>query len=134
MAKILIVDDEPSILQLFKYEFEDAGHMVALAKNGREALDAVAADLPDFIVLDLAMPEMSGKEFAMEFKRLSLSNPKLCNVHIVVMTGEDFLEASLNKVFSVIQGFVCFFPKMTPPEKVVEKAEEVLSKRGNGLN
>ncbi len=126
MAKVLVVDDEPAILQLFKYVFEDAEHTVSLAENGRKALDSIAEDLPDFIILDLSMPEMSGKEFAMEFKRLSLRDPKLRNIRIVVMTGEDFMEASLNNIFSSIPGFVCFFPKMIPPEKVLEKAEEVL--------
>lgn len=129
MAKVLIVDDEPAIGQLFKYVFEDAGHEVALAANGREALASVAADLPAFIVLDVAMPEMSGKEFAMEFKRRAAADPRLRTVRFVVMTGENFMDAGLNSVFSSTPGFVCYFPKMIPPEKVLEKAEEVLRAR-----
>ena len=132
MAKVLIVDDEPTILELFKYEFEDAGYTVMLAENGRVALDRVAADLPDFIVLDIAMPVMSGKEFALELKRLSLRDIKLRNIRIVVMTGENFMDPSLDKVFAALPGFVCFFPKMIPPEKVLEKAEEVLKERDGG--
>lgn len=131
MAKILVVDDEPSILQLFKYVFEDADHTVTLAENGLKALECVAAELPDFIILDIAMPEMSGKEFALEFKRRSVREPKLRDVRIVVMTGENFMDASLDRVFSALPGFVCFFPKMIPPEKVLEKAEEVFRERSD---
>lgn len=127
MAKILIVDDEPTIVELFRYIFEDAGHEVLSAGNGREALAAVQAAIPDFMVLDVAMPEMSGKEFVLELKRLAARDRRFGRIPFVVMTGENFMEAELNAVFSSVSGFVCFFPKMTPPEKVLEKAAEVLN-------
>jgi len=131
MAKILIVDDEPTILELFKYIFEDAGHEVALAKNGRQALDMLRGATPDFIVLDVSMPEMSGKEFVIELNRLALREPRFGRIPFVVMTGENFMEVELNKVFTLARGFVCYLPKMTPPEKVLEKAEEVLGGRSH---
>lgn len=129
MAKILIVDDEQTIRELFKYVFEDAGHEVSLANNGREALAAVQDGLPDFMVLDVAMPEMSGKEFVLELKRLSAADRALETIPFVVMTGENFMDKELNSVFSSVSGFVCFFPKMTPPEKVLETAETALTGR-----
>ena len=96
MAKILIVDDEPTILELFKYIFEDAGHEVALAKNGRQALDMLRGATPDFIVLDVSMPEMSGKEFVIELNRLALREPRFGRIPFVLMTGENFMEVELN--------------------------------------
>ena len=129
MAKILIVDDEPAIRELFKYVFEDAGHEVALAGNGREALDAIQGGAPDFMVLDVAMPEMSGMQMITELCRRALRDPRLGKIPFVVMTGENFMESELNKVFAGAGGFVCFFPKMVPPERVIEKAEEVLRGR-----
>ncbi len=126
MFKILIVDDEPAIRQLFQYVFEDAGYAVSLAANGREALASVSADTPDFIVLDVAMPEMSGKEFALELKKRSLLDARLGAIRFVVMTGENFMEAGLNAAFAALPGFSGYFPKMTPPEKVLERAEELL--------
>lgn len=126
MAEILIVDDEPAILELFKYVFEDAGHRVTVARNGLEALACIASDIPDFIVLDVAMPEMSGKEFALELKRLSGRDARLARIRFVVMTGENFMDSGLNRAFASVPGFVCFFPKMTPPEIVLQKAVEVL--------
>lgn len=126
MSKILVVDDEPTILELFKYVFEDAGHRVTVARNGLAALACLALDIPDFIVLDVAMPEMSGKEFALELKRLSQQDARLARIRFVVMTGENFMDAGLNRAFASTPGFVCFFPKMIPPEIVLQKAEEVL--------
>lgn len=126
MSKIMIVDDEQAILDLFRYVFEDAGHAVALARNGREALAALLASLPDFIVLDVAMPEMSGKEFALELKRLGASDQRFRDIRFVVMTGENFMDAGLNSAFASVPGFSGFFPKMTPPESVLARAEEIL--------
>lgn len=129
MSKILIVDDEPTILELFKYIFEDAGYEVSLANNGNRALAIVQNNIPDFMVLDVAMPEMSGKEFVMELKRLAAGDRRLGTIPFVVMTGENYMEGELNSVFASAAGFVCYFPKMTPPEKVLEKAVEVIGNR-----
>lgn len=126
MAKILIVDDEPTIRELFRYVFEECGYEVEQAENGRAALDCLTQSIPDFIILDIAMPEMSGKEFVLELGRRAVHTPRLSRIPFVVMTGEDLMEMELNKVFAASPGFVCFFPKMTPPEKVLEKAVEVL--------
>lgn len=126
MAKILVVDDESTIIDLFKYIFEDAGHEVTTARDGREALSCVKASLPEFIVLDVAMPGMSGKEFVLELRRLSAQDRRLAAIPIVVMTGENFMDHELNRVFAAHPGFVCYLPKMTPPEEVLKKAESVL--------
>lgn len=126
MAKILIVDDEPTIRGLFRYVFEEAGHEVAQAENGRAAFDRMNESLPDFIIMDIAMPEMTGKEFVLELGKRAQRDPRLARIPFVVMTGEDLMEMEVNRVFAANPGFVCFFPKMIPPEKVLEKAQEVL--------
>jgi len=106
--------------------FEEAGHQVALAVNGLQGLAALCDPLPDFIVLDVAMPVMSGKGFVLEMGNRALQDPRLASIPFVVMTGEDTMERELNEVFSASPGFICFFPKMVPPEQVVAKAVEVL--------
>jgi len=60
--KILVVDDQPINVQLLKRKLEREGMTVATAYSGREALDHVAADKPDLILLDVMMPEMDGIE------------------------------------------------------------------------
>jgi CheY-like chemotaxis protein len=128
MRKVLIVDDEPSIVQLFRFIFEDAGYEVLSGQNGREGLDVLsAAGRVDFIVLDVAMPVMDGREFILELGRRSGRDARLHGIPFVVMTGENFMESRLNHAFASSPGFVCFFPKMTPPETVLEKVEAVLA-------
>lgn len=130
MAKILIADDEPSIRELFRFIFQDAGHEVTLVNNGRQALEALKDSVPDFMVLDIAMPEMSGREFVTELRRVALRDPRLANIPFVVMTGENFMDSELNRIFTQTPGFICYFPKMVPPDRVLEKAAEVLKNRG----
>lgn len=62
MNKILVVDDEHSLVQLCQIILEGAGYDVRTALNGSEALDLVTEDMPDIILLDVMMPGMSGIE------------------------------------------------------------------------
>ncbi len=126
MADILIVDDDAAIRELFKFIFEDAGHSVRLARDGEEGLDAALASPPAFIVLDVSMPKMTGAEFASGLASLVAAR-RLPRIPFVVMTGENFMDEGLNKVFSAAPGFVRFFPKMTPPEEVLAQAEACLA-------
>ncbi|MFH1620370.1 MAG: response regulator [bacterium] len=128
MAKILIIDDELTIRELFRYIFEDAGYEVELAKNGRQALDMLQNGVPDFMILDVSMPEMSGTEFIQELKLLAEGDPRLGSIPFVVMTGES-MGSAIGDIFVSAPGFVCFFPKMIPPEEVCEKVREVLASR-----
>ena len=58
--KILVVDDEPDIVELIVFNLRAEGYDVITAANGREALDQARSALPDLIVLDLMLPEMDG--------------------------------------------------------------------------
>ncbi|MDR2750066.1 MAG: response regulator, partial [Clostridiales bacterium] len=69
MLKVLIVDDEPLILSGIKFmiDWEKNGcKLIGQARNGREALDLIAKDLPDIVVCDIAMPVMNGIELLRE--------------------------------------------------------------------
>jgi len=120
MAKVLIVDDEKSILALFEFIFADAGHEVVTAENGLEGLERVSESIPDFMILDVAMPGMSGREFIAKLSAMAGKDAKFSDIPFVVMTGENFMDCGLNEAFASVPGFICFFPKMTPPEKVLE--------------
>lgn len=60
LAKILIVDDEPFNVDYLEQELEDLGYETISAANGQEALEKVAAEAPDLILLDVMMPVMDG--------------------------------------------------------------------------
>ena len=60
MASLLIVDDDADGREVLCRFFEKAGHQVSCVSNGKEALSAVLANIPDLVLLDLYMPEMDG--------------------------------------------------------------------------
>jgi two-component system response regulator MprA len=60
MAKVLLVDDEPDILLMLRMSFEDEGHEIVMAADGRMGLERLAEHRPDVIVLDMMMPVVDG--------------------------------------------------------------------------
>ena len=60
--KVLLVDDEPDILELIQYNLEKEGYDVETANNGREGVEKALISIPDLILLDVMMPEMDGIE------------------------------------------------------------------------
>jgi len=80
-AKILVVDDEPSILRLLEEALTQWGYQVKSAASGDEALAAIRGDLFDAVLTDVRMPEMSGLDLLREIKRHDDS------IEVVMMTG-----------------------------------------------
>jgi DNA-binding NtrC family response regulator len=81
VAKILVVDDEPSILKLLKEALTQWGYHVACVNTGAQALEAIRTELFDAAITDIRMPEMSGLDLLREIKRHDDS------IEVVVMTG-----------------------------------------------
>lgn len=67
--RVLVIDDDEDLLEVVQFFLTREGYRVTTAKNGQEALDAVAASMPDLILLDMKMPVMNGWEFAKEYHR-----------------------------------------------------------------
>ncbi|MBX7246291.1 MAG: response regulator [Candidatus Sumerlaeaceae bacterium] len=89
MKKILVVDDEKNIRTLFRDELEEEGYEVATAGSGREALDQIEADVPDLIVLDIRMGDMTGIEVLQELRK---THDKLPVIMVTAVRGlkDDF--------------------------------------------
>ena len=81
VAKILVVDDEPSILKLLKEALTQWGYQVGCVGTGTEALEAIRTELYDAAITDIRMPEMSGLDLLREIKRHDES------IEVIVMTG-----------------------------------------------
>jgi YesN/AraC family two-component response regulator len=81
MAKILVIDDDPSIQTMLKKMLEKAGHEVDTACNGSEGLDKIECCLPDLLVTDIVMPEKEGLELIFYLRR---KNPEL---KIIAISG-----------------------------------------------
>lgn len=83
MAKILLVDDEPDMLDVWMLFLRHSGHEVIRAADGAEALDLVQSFQPDLIILDLMMPTASG-DMVLGIIR---STPSLTNTRVLVISA-----------------------------------------------
>lgn len=86
---ILIVDDEPSILQSLSGLLTDEGFEVATASNGYEALQHIEAEAPDLVLLDIWMPGIDGLETLKEIKK---NNP---HIQVIMITGHGNIETAV---------------------------------------
>lgn len=86
--KILLVDDEPDILEFLGYNLRNEGYEVHTSNNGKDALAKALEILPHLIVLDVMMPEMDGIETCKEIRQM----PILKNTIVIFLTarGEDY--------------------------------------------
>ena len=87
MPTILVVDDEPPILELVRYTLEDEQIRVLEASDGTQALEAALAARPDLILLDVQMPRLDGLEVCRRLR----ANASLAGTRIVMLTaaGQD---------------------------------------------
>ena len=84
MAKsVLVVDDEPVIVEISKRKLEELGYRVMTAENGEDALACLKEEVPDLIILDIQMPKMNGYTFIMEKSKL----PEYDNIPVIVCTA-----------------------------------------------
>lgn len=83
--KVLVVDDEESILELLRYNLEKSGYEVQTALDGLRAVDIARKFLPDLVLLDIMMPKMDGVETC----RLLRDIPELQKTFIVFLTARD---------------------------------------------
>ena len=82
MAKILITDDDPILLEMYQERLVYDGHAVEVASNGEAALDLAESFQPDLILMDIVMPRMNGLEAANFLEQ----NPKTSHIPIIFFT------------------------------------------------
>lgn len=120
--KVLIVEDDNFVAEVYSTKLLEMGHDVRIARNGEEGLDSVKEDSPDLILLDIVMPVMDGGEMFEELKK----NPKWKNIPVILLTNvgekdsvEKFREAGV-KDYIIKSHFT--------PAEVIEKIETALGK------
>jgi CheY-like chemotaxis protein len=84
-VKILLVEDELEVLELYKLKLSLDGYNVVTAMNGQEGLKKAIAEKPEMIFLDIKMPEMDGFEV---LKRLR-SEPKTKSIPVIILSNFD---------------------------------------------
>ncbi len=85
MKKILVVDDEPDILKVISFRLKKAGYEILTARDGKAALDLIAVNKPDLILLDLRMPVMSGEEVCATLK----TSVELKTLPVILLTASS---------------------------------------------
>ena len=117
--KILLVDDEPDILEIITYSLENAGYEIHTATNGIEAVEKASKIEPHLIVLDVMMPKMDGIE-ACEIIR---NNPKTKNILITFLTarGEDY-----SQIAGFNAGADDYITKPIKPKILLSKVKSLL--------
>ena len=86
--KILLVDDEPDILEFLGYNLKKEGYTVFTASNGKEAIALAKKEVPQLIVLDVMMPEMDGMEVCKELRKIS--SLKSAMIAFLTARNEDY--------------------------------------------
>ncbi len=121
-ATILVVDDERKIRELVRTYLEREGYSVLVADTGQRALEASSRAIPDLVVLDLMLPDLSGEEVARSLRATS-------NVPIIMLTakaGED------DRVAGLRLGADDYLAKPFSPRELVARVEAVLRRTNGG--
>lgn len=117
--RILVVDDEPNLRLMFRSALESAGHAVAEAADGRQALRMIEASPADLVLLDLQMPEMDGMA---TLRRLREAGQ---NVPVVIVTAHGSIP---DVVAAMRLGAIDFLGKPVTPPALRRAVAEVLER------
>jgi two-component system alkaline phosphatase synthesis response regulator PhoP len=115
--KILVVDDEPSIVTLMKFNLEKAGYEVITAEDGRQGLDFSLTEKPDLIVLDLMLPGMDGMDVCKTLRQEKVDTP------ILMLTAKD---EEFDKILGLELGADDYMTKPFSPREVVARVKAIL--------
>jgi two-component system phosphate regulon response regulator PhoB len=83
-ARILVVDDEPDLVELLRFNLTEAGFEVESALSGGEALERLERRSPDLLILDLMLPDVGGKEICRQLR----ADPRFRNLPIIMLTAK----------------------------------------------
>ena len=127
MIKILVVDDDPDIIEILRYNLSLAGYQVKSAFNGKEAVKKAKLFLPEIILLDIMMPEMDGIEACTQIKSL----PSLKKTMIIFLSArsEDFTQ-----IAAFDAGGDDYISKPVKPKILLRKIRSVVKRIHSSVN
>jgi two-component system OmpR family response regulator len=121
--KILIVDDDPHIRQVLAFALGKAGMQTAEASDGEGALDAIAAQRPDLVVLDINMPRMNGLDVCRKLRAAD-------DLPILFLSSRD---DEIDRVLGLELGGDDYVVKPFSPREVVARVSAILKRGGRAL-
>lgn len=117
--KILVVEDEESLLKLESILFTSKGYTVTGVRDGRSALEAIAADRPDVVVLDVMLPDTDGFDICRAIKE----NPATSALPVIMLTAK---KSSLDLERGKLAGADAYITKPFKSVKVLEVIEGLI--------
>jgi two-component system alkaline phosphatase synthesis response regulator PhoP len=126
MAKILVVDDEPDVVEMIKVALEGASHQVVVAYNGQEGVDKARAQKPDAIILDIMMPVKDGFVACKELK----DDPSCQDIPILILTGvsEHFANTRYAKSMGLDLDAEDYIDKPVDPKTLLARLDRLLKR------
>lgn len=121
---ILVVDDEPGIMEIAAAYLRRDGFTVRTATTGRRALDAVATQVPDLIVLDLMLPDISGEEVCVSLRRST-------SVPILMLTAKS---AESDRLRGLALGADDYLVKPFSPRELVARVRAILRRTSGSVD
>jgi DNA-binding response OmpR family regulator len=119
--RILLVDDDTGLTQLLQLVFESRGFGVTIAYTGQQALEAVQRELPEAVLLDLMMPDISGLEICHQIR----TNSHTSHIPIIVLTarpGDEMRQEALDA------GATEYLVKPIRPSELIKRIGEVVTR------
>jgi DNA-binding response OmpR family regulator len=121
-AKILAVDDEPDLIDLMQYHLVRAGHDVATASNGWEAIHSIRQRRPDIILLDLMLPDLDGFGVCEILRR----DPNTATIPIVIVSAWASPDS---RNLGLELGALDYLTKPFSPHELVERVNRLVEAR-----
>lgn len=127
MSKVLIVEDDSILLKMYRDKFKNSGFEVATASGGKEGIAKAINDQPDFIILDLMMPQIDGVQVLSHLK----SNIKTKSIPVGILTVVPREQAGITEDLS--KEITHYWPKDTiTPSDLVEDVKQNLETNKGG--
>jgi phosphate regulon transcriptional regulator PhoB len=124
--KILVVDDEPDLLELVSYNLKKEGFKVITAPDGEDALEKIRKVTFDLIILDLMLPGIQGVELC----RMIRGNPKTESIPIIMLTAKG--EVS-DRIRGLETGADDYMSKPFSPKELIARVKAILRRAGEGV-
>jgi two-component system phosphate regulon response regulator PhoB len=120
--RILVIDDEPDLLELVRINLKQAGYEVETAETGRDALELLRRSAPDLVVLDLMLPDVTGTEICRRMR----TDPELADLPIIMLTAKA---DEVDRVVGLELGADDYVTKPFSPRELTLRVRAVLRRR-----
>lgn len=117
--KVLVIDDEPGIIEIVEANLEGDGFEVISASNGKEGLEKIKSEQPELVVLDVMMPEMDGWEVLRSLEK----DETTAGLPVIMLTAKA---ADEDYIFGLEEGAVEYITKPFLPQELVNRIKITL--------